>query len=124
MKPSIAVSLGTLAVVSAALAADIGTPGLIILQRKKDGEPLRTANAIPGSPAAKAGIPPNGFLIAVNGSNVVSMPLTQAMNMVRGAVGTTVTLGIADSAMLQTNKFTLKRGQLIHTRDKLEVIER
>ena len=115
--------LGAAATLSTALAADIGTPGLVLLARHKDGEPLRTASAIPGSPAAKARIPPAGFLISVNSTNVVSMSLTQALSMVRGTPGTSVVLEIADATMRHTNKFTLKRGRLVHSLNRLEVIE-
>ena len=123
MKPNLAVTLGTLAIASAALAEDIGTPGLVILARKNPGEPLRTAHAVPGSPAAKAGIKADGFLISVDGTNVVNMPLLQAISLVRGKVGTSVTLEIADAPMRRTNKFTLKRGKLVHEKGKLEVID-
>ncbi len=59
----------------------------------------------------------------VDGTNVVNTPFAQALNMVRGSVGTSVTLDVADWTMRLANTFTLKRGKLIHGRGKLEVID-
>jgi C-terminal processing protease CtpA/Prc len=124
MKANIALAVGALAISLAALAEDIGTPGLVILERKNKDEPLRTANAVPGSPAAGAGIKSPGFLISVDGTNVVNMPFSEALGRVRGKVGTSVILEIADSTMHQTNKYTLKRGKLVTSNGKLEVTDR
>ena len=107
MKRDATVALGWLVIGFSTLAGDVGTPGLIILERKNEREPLRTANAIPGSPAAKAGIKPDGFLISVNGTNVVKESLLDVLGMLRGAVGTSVTFEVADSPMRQTNVYTL-----------------
>jgi C-terminal processing protease CtpA/Prc len=95
------------------LAQEYGSIGMVILDRKSDGEPLRTGVIYPGSPAESAGIKPDGFLISVNGTNMISMSITQSMSMVRGPVGTDVTLEIADSAMSHTNKFTVIRKRAV-----------
>ncbi|HWQ90684.1 MAG TPA: PDZ domain-containing protein [Clostridia bacterium] len=106
------------------ISEPIGTPGLIILARKGNGAPLRTAGVVPGSPADEAGMGPDGFLIAVDGTNVVNMSLREAISRVRGTVGTVVTLDVADSRMAHTNRFTVKRGKLAHSKDKLEMIKK
>jgi len=67
----------------------------------------------PKSPAEKAGIEPGWFLISVDGTNVVTMSVTNAMNMIRGPVGKVVTLEIADAARSKTNKFAVKRGRAV-----------
>ena len=51
--------------------------------------------------------------ILVNGTNVVKLPATNAVSMIRGAVGTVVTLEIADPARSKTNKFAVKRGKVV-----------
>ena len=107
------ISIATLAV--AVFAGDFGSIGLVIIDRAKDGQPLRTGVVYPGSPAERAGIKPNGFLISVGGTNVVSMSLSQSASIVRGAVGTDVTLEIADSAMSHTNKFTVTRKRAVYS---------
>jgi carboxyl-terminal processing protease len=94
-------------------AGDFGGIGLVIMDRKRDGEPLRTGFVYPGSPAERAGIKPNGFLISVDGTNVVSMSLSQSVSFVRGPVGTAVTLELADSSMSHTNKFTVTRKRVV-----------
>ncbi|HYG36399.1 MAG TPA: hypothetical protein VEC99_16515 [Clostridia bacterium] len=123
MKATIALVIGMIAISSMAVAEDIGTPGLVILERKNKDEPLRTANAVPGSPAAKAAIKSPGFLISVDGTNVVSVPFFEVLGRVRGQVGTSVTLEIADSTMRHTNKYTLRRGKLVTSKGKWEVID-
>jgi len=116
----------TICVVALALtvfAADFGGIGLVIVDRKTTGEPLRTGSAYPGSPAERAGVTTNGLLISVDGTNVVSISLTQSMSIVRGPVGSFVTLEIADSKMNRTNKFTVKRSKMVFSRLKIDFID-
>jgi len=124
MKTTEIVALGVLAFAQALLAGELvvgtGGIGVVILERVNDKEPLRTQAAYPGSPAERAGITTKGFLISVDGTNAVSMTLTQAVSLVRGPVGTLVTVEIADSAMSHTNKFTVKRSRLVTSGRKLE----
>lgn len=49
---------------------------------------------IPGQPAEKAGILPEDVVISVDGQSVESLTFDEVILMVRGPVGTTVTLGI------------------------------
>ena len=42
----------------------------------------------------------------------------------RGPVGTSVTLELADAALNYTNRLTVKRGKIVISKDKLEVIEK
>jgi len=102
-------------------AGDFGGIGLVIMDRKRDGEPLRTGFVYPGSPAERAGIKPNGFLISVDGTNVVSMSLSQSVSFVRGPVDTAVTLELADSSMSHTNKFTVTRKRVVFSDHGAEV---
>src|SRR6266567_5123280 len=106
-----------------ALAQDIAGIGLDIVQRENANEPLRTKTVHPGSPAEKAGIKPDGFLISVDGTNVVSMSLTQAVKMVRGPVGTSVTVQLADSKMNHTNTFTIKRSRMVIVDNKMQFFD-
>jgi hypothetical protein len=105
-------------------AEEIGTTGMWINERKNPDEPLRTGLVWTNSPAEKVGIKPGLFLIAVNGTNVVSKPTTQVMSMVRGPVGAVVTLELADAALTKTNKFTVKRGRaVIRNNQIIEIAE-
>ena len=76
-----------------------------------------------GSPAERAGVTGNGFLISVDGTNVVSLSITQSMNIVRGPVGTFVKLGIADSKMSHTNEFTVKRSKMAFSQHTIEFLD-
>lgn len=122
MKTTIIGVLGLLATVLAALAGEFGGIGVTFLDRKISSEPLRTWIVLPNSPAERAGLKPQWYLISVDGTNVVSMSLTQAMSIVRGPVGTSVSLELADAAMVGTNKFTLKRERVVISKDKIEVL--
>src|SRR5437868_15199249 len=97
----------------ASCAEEIGATGMWITDRKSPDQPVRSGQVWTNSPADKAGIKPGLFLIAVNGTNVVSKPTAEVVAMPRGPVGAFVTLELADAALTKTNKFTIKRGRLI-----------
>ena len=90
---------------------------------QKTNEPVKAYRIHPGSPAEKAGVKPGWFLIAVDGTNVVSMSLKQTATMVRGPVGTPVTIQLADSNMTQTNTFKIKRSRIVIVDDKFQFID-
>jgi len=113
----------TITLVITALAEDLGGVGLIIVDRKAPSEPLRTGNVVVGGPAERAGITPDWFLISVDGTNTVNLSLAQSINIVRGPAGTTVTLELADPAMRQTNKFTLKRLRMVFKKDRVDYLD-
>jgi carboxyl-terminal processing protease len=117
------IGLGIVTFKLSVLAGEFGGIGLVIVDRESANEPLRTGTVYPGSPAERAGVTPNGFLISVDGTNVVSMSLTQSMSIVRGPVGTFVTLEIADSKMSATNKFTVKRSKMVFSGNEIEFID-
>ena len=110
-------------VATTATAADIAGVGVALIDRRSPNEPLRIGSIIPGSPAERAGIKPDSFLISVDGTSTVTMSLRQATSLVRGLVGTPVTLELADAALSHTNNFTVKRGKIVISKDKVEVIE-
>ena len=110
--------------VTTTTAADIAGVGVALIDRRSPNEPLRIGSIIPGSPAERAGIKPDLFLISVDGTNTVTVSLPQAALLVRGPVGTSVTLEFADAALSDTNKFTVKRGKIVISKDKVEVIEK
>ena len=104
-----------------ALAEEIAGIGVDFAQKPNQ---LVTAYRIhPGSPAEKAGMKPGGFLISVDGTNAVNMSLKQVSTMVRGAVGTSVTLQFADPNTSQTNTFKIKRSRIVIVDDKFQFID-
>ena len=64
---------------------------------------------IPSSPADIAGVKTNWFIISVDGTGVVTGNSARCMSLLHGAVGTSVTLDLADPQRLQTNRFIIKR---------------
>ena len=105
-------------------ATDVAGVGVALIDRRSPNEPLRIGSIIPGSPAERAGMKPDSFLISVDGTNAVTMSLREATALVRGLAGTPVTLELADAALNHTNKFTVKRGKMVFSKDKVEVIEK
>jgi C-terminal processing protease CtpA/Prc len=104
-----------LAVVTAhsARVAEMGSTGVWIVNRKAEGDPLRTGQVFPKSPAEKVGIKLNSYLISVNGTNVVKIPFKESIQVIRGPVGSTVTLELANPERTVTNKYTVKRGKAV-----------
>jgi C-terminal processing protease CtpA/Prc len=105
------------------LAADWGGVGVVIVDRRSVDEGLRTGVVYSNTPAGKAGIRSNMYLIAIDGTNVQSMTLTQVIHMVRGPVGTRVTLELSDDERTRTNRYELKRGRVVFREDQIEIVE-
>jgi C-terminal processing protease CtpA/Prc len=105
----------------AALAQEIAGTGVDFTQRTN--EPVKAHRIHPGSPAENAGIKPGGFLISVDGTNVVSMSLTQAVKMVRGPVGRSVTVQLADSNRTHTNTFQMKRSRIVIVDNEFKFVD-
>jgi carboxyl-terminal processing protease len=73
---------------------------------------LSVQEVIPGSPAAKAGIEPGDVITQVNGRSLVKVSAQEALNLIRGRSGSTVTLGVRRGSRLL--RYTLTR-RLIST---------
>jgi carboxyl-terminal processing protease len=121
MKVTVVAVIAGLAFGVATLAQELAGIGVDLTQRTN--EPLKFYRIHPGSPAEKAGIKPGGFLIAIDGTNVVSMQMIQAAKMVRGPVGTYVTIQLADTNMTRTNTFKIKRSRIVIVDDKFQFID-
>jgi C-terminal processing protease CtpA/Prc len=106
------------------LAEELGVPGFFLIPVKISDRPCQISTVMPGSPADRAGIKADWFLISIDGTNVVGMSLVQCGDMLRGSVGAKVTLELADSAMSRTNKFTVRRAKMVLSKKKIEFSDR
>jgi len=125
MRVTIFAVVTALALALTALAEEIAGIGVEFTQ-KTNGPvkgPVKAYRVHPGSPAEKAGIKPGGFLISVDGTNVVSMSLTQAAKIVRGPVGTFVTIQLADTNRTQTNTFKVKRNRMVIVDNEFKFVD-
>jgi len=66
------------------------------------------------NPAEKAGVRDGDLIISVDGTFVQGMSVDEIVRLVRGEVGTTVTLGVLHKDETKTSEITITRGE-IHT---------
>src|SRR5476651_2190270 len=67
--------------------------GLGLEIQSEDGA-VKVISPIDGTPAAKAGIKPGDFILAVDGQNILGMSVSDAVKQMRGKPGEAVTLTI------------------------------
>ena len=84
--------------------------GLVI--EINDGEGIKVASPIEGTPAAKAGIKADDIIVAVDGERLHVMTLDDAQVKLRGPVGSKVTLTIMRPGEKTPRKFTIVRADV------------
>jgi len=65
-----------------------------------------------GTPAAAAGLKPEDEIVAINGSSTESLNVDEAVNVIRGAVGTPVTLSIVRASSTKPVDITITRENI------------
>ena len=78
--------------------------GATLLPANKDGTGAKVDSTFRGSPAAKAGLLAGDVILSVDGKKVNSLALTDAVKLIRGPKGTTVTLAVSRSGLPVTLK--------------------
>jgi carboxyl-terminal processing protease len=68
--------------------------------------------AISSTPAFAAGLKPEDVITSINGSSTASMNVDDAVNLIRGTVGTKVTLGIFRAGWNAPQNFTIIRADI------------
>jgi carboxyl-terminal processing protease len=68
--------------------------------------------AISSTPAFAAGLKPEDILTSINGSSTADMNVDDAVNLIRGTVGTPVTLGILRQGWNAPKNFTIIRANI------------
>src|SRR5262249_33607016 len=83
--------------------------GLGIEVTQEDGN-IKVVTPIDDTPASKAGILSGDLIIAIDGENVSGLTLNQAVDKMRGAVGTSVTLKVVRGTNKEGQDFKLTRA--------------
>lgn len=65
-----------------------------------------------GTPAEAAGLKAQDVVVGINGSSTDGMTVDQAVNIIRGAIGTKVTLTIMRTGWTKTQDFTITRANI------------
>lgn len=76
-----------------------------------------------GSPAQKAGIKAGDYIIAVDGTPVVDMPINEIVRMIRGKIGTKVTLTVINKKDKKPRELTMTRAKIDMRSVKSELLE-
>lgn len=77
----------------------------------KDGVPT-VISVLKDNPAKEAGIRDGDYIISVDGTLVQGMSVDEIVRMVRGEIGTTVTLGVIHKDEVKTSDITITRGEI------------
>lgn len=77
---------------------------------RKNGNQIQVIAAIANTPAAKAGLKANDVILKLNNRSLTGMSLAKAVSLIRGKIGTKVTLTIKRGN--QTFTKTLKRAKI------------
>jgi hypothetical protein len=83
--------------------------GIGVAVSKITDEPLVVRQVLPSTPAEKAGIKVGFQILSVDGTNTADMFLAECVDRLRGTLGTTVNLVVADPALQKTNTLAIKR---------------
>ena len=73
---------------------------------------LQVVRLIPGGPAEKSGLKPGDALIEVDGTSIKGMEMTQAITLIRGREGTTVTLLVRQAEDGVSEEIVLTRARI------------
>jgi carboxyl-terminal processing protease len=90
-----------------------GEFGGIGIEVTSEYDVLKVVSPIDDTPAAKAGILPGDYIVAINNKLVSTMSLNEAVNEIHGAKGTTIDLTVLRKGSEKPLKYSMKRD-VIH----------
>ncbi len=91
--------------------------GMVGLEVKQDRQGLVVVRALPGSPAYAAGLKPGDRILLIDDRDISRMPLAQAVQLIRGAPGTTVKLRVLKKGADTAEPVSIVRGQALFAID-------
>lgn len=94
---------------------NFGGLGIYIEADDKNGKVLTVVEPMEGTPAMRAGIKPRDVILEIDAKSTVGMSLDEATRMLRGPVGSTVTLTLRRPGVLQPFKVPVVRA-VIHSK--------
>ena len=77
-----------------------------------EGGVVKVISPIDGTPAFKAGIKAGDYIVKINGEQVQGKTLMEAVNLMRGPVGTTIEITIIRKGLKKAKNFTIKRDTI------------
>lgn len=83
----------------------------VTISTTEDGY-LQVVRLIPGGPAEKSGLKPGDAIIEVDGTSIKGMEMTQAITLIRGREGTTVTLLVRQAEGGASEEIVLTRARI------------
>lgn len=96
--------------------------GVTVSQDAKTGI-ITVVRPFEGSPGYEAGMLPGDILFSVNGVEVTGMDLTNAVNLIKGAEGTTVTISIVREGETDYIELVVERRQIEIPTIEYEMLE-
>ncbi len=73
---------------------------------------MRVVSVMPDTPADQAGLKPGDLILQIDSQDVENMDPLQAVEKIRGKIGTSVTLSIWREGFLEPRDFTLERKEI------------
>lgn len=85
-------------------------------------EQLTVIAPLPGTPAERAGIKAGDRILAIDGADTTSMPVDEAVHLIRGVKGTAVKLMIIREGWKEPKEFSIVRDTIVVQSVKLKMV--
>src|SRR5690349_2725683 len=116
MRSILVLVLITLTAVSAQplCAQEVGGVGMV-LGVDRETQALKVLRVLPDAPAAKAGVKPGSILSRIGGTQVQCKTMAESVALIRGPIGSKVTLEVVEPGSHATNQVDVVREKIAST---------